>query len=185
MSARFVRVAADTASAAFVAQGIAFEYFTPDPATEEALLAEAQGWRIKYVTEEKIDHDEYGDHSAGLKVDYRSLTEVASLSDQISYYFPAADMIVDDGHLVGVAVYVGKNTDRYGYYATIPIAADPYYGLAPNLIRPSNGEVVHSFCLLYTDGRIVGDNHAYYTSWEDREVHYYTHTYSIIKADKA
>ena len=184
MPARFITPVSASTENSFTAQGIPFEYLTLDGEVAAGLIAEAEAYKIKFKTDIEIDHDEYGEHSGGSKLEYVDLTSLATLSDTVSYSRPAGDIIVENGHVTGVVIYIGKNTDRYGYYSTVPISADPYYNIEYPMMRPSKGEVTHDFCILYTDGTVVGDNHGHYTSWEERQIEYYDFHYSLARADE-
>lgn len=184
MPARFVYPVATPTENSFTAQGIHFEYLTLDPDTEARLRLEANDWQIDTTIATEISHDEYGDHFGGTRQHSRRLTEINTLSKPVSFLYASGDIIVEEGRVVGVVIYTGKDTDRYGYKEVTPINADPYYHLEKWMIRPSEGEVVPDFTIFYTDGRVLGNATGYYTAWDSREIEYHTIKFALTRADQ-
>lgn len=184
MPARFITAVPNPTANSFTAQGIHFEYLTLDPDTEARLIAEANGWQIDTTISTEISHDEYGDHSGGTRSRSRRLTEINTLSKPVSFLYASGDIIVEDGRVVGVVVYTGRDTDRYGYKEVTPINADPYYHLETWMIRPSKGEVVPDFTIFYIDGTVKGNAVGHYTAWDSREIEYHTIKFSLSRADQ-
>ena len=182
MAIRFVKPVGAEEHADFDCEGRRLAYFTPE--NEAEILAEVSLWRIKQTTDKNVDHDEYGDYFAGTNTRNVDISSINGLSETISYSAPAGEIIVEDGHFVGIIIYVGRNTDRYGYHATVPINSDPHYHIEWPMMRPDGGEVRHGYAILYTDGTTVGTPESEYVSWDDRQVDYFTHTFALIRAEQ-
>ena len=179
---RFVTEVKNPGENSFVAAGKYFEYVTLSPDVEAAVIAEAEGWEAVNLFEEEIENDDYGTSTFRTHEYTKKVTEMQSLSEEMaSYSFPAGDILVEDGKFVGVILYCGENTNRYGPQTITPLTADPYYGIPPKYIRPDEGEVRHGFGIFYTDGRIEGVCRGGFVSWCSGGNEYEEYVYCLRK----
>ncbi len=142
---RFVTPADDASSEdAFAAGGQYFSYFTPESDAEEALLKQARHFFVRCEGVTHYDNDDETGCGTRRYLTSTPLLDIHSLKEPYSDSGYNGDLLVVDGELKGVILYVGAHTvlNAYGE-CMIPL-------------RRTFAEGEDAFALLYTDGGVLG-----------------------------
>ena len=141
---RFVALADASSEDAFMALGQCFAYVTPEPTAEERLLEQARHLFVRCEGVTHYDNDDETGCGTRRYLTSTPLSDLHSLKEPYSVSGYNGDLLVADGELQGVILYVGTHTvlNAYGE-CMIPL-------------RRAFAEDEDAFTLLYTDGRVLG-----------------------------
>ncbi len=182
MKTRFVQIVNDGTVADFSAQGLNFAYLSPAEQEQVDLLQKATAWQVRCFTTGTFYHDEYGDYDLTDEESFRTLAGMTSLSQKQKLAGLIGDIIVENGQIVGIVIWSGQVTNRYGKIELVPI--DPASFTWPShAIGPSKGELLVEFSVLFTNGTTLGTCQTKHTEWESRGIRHTTTTWSLVKAE--
>ncbi len=167
MSAKFLVPVSAISEKSFKIRGSYYEYQTFDEETEKALYEEISKWKIRRDRDETMDHDEYGKYEYGIVSSYIPFADLVSLSKQATSSWLSGDMIITDGKFTGVVLYSGIKS-----------------GIIPLPENAKDQASSGNFCILYTNGKMVGKCEKQSTRWEKRAVYYYTDTFFLERVEK-
>lgn len=169
MSARFIVPVSDSTEASFRLKDRFFQYRSFDSETEADLLTQTEKIFIKQYTVISTDHDDYGSTTGYYQhcIRLSELHSLSEISDTRDYF---GDIIVTDGRVEGIILYLGYPDRRI---------VDKKYQYWTPLCQAAECDQDH-FAFLYTDGRKEGCCELRYSTSSDRSESDHSICYSLM-----